>query len=102
MGRIIVLKFDDNANAVEFLKRYDPLDSVQGELFGEYYLPAENVYCRCDNRVHVKTWVRHKKFWLFVCKYCGKPSRYHRRGLAARLREAIGRNLLDEPKPKVR
>lgn len=95
MARIVVLEFSTEEQSDQFIENMAPT----ARLVGKYYMPPPNLHCRCPavSRLHIDNWRRHKKFGLFVCRTCKKPSKYWRKGALSRLQEALGTNLLDSP-----
>lgn len=91
MPTLVVLQFNSSEEA-EALQNYTK--GLVGTVIGEYYLPSERVYCRCDTKTRVRgdNWRRHPRLGLWVCKVCKRPSRAWRQGLQARLTEALGYN----------
>lgn len=96
MARIVVLQFEDNSDADEFIKEHDELmyypegsmggvsnDAVMiyaGEVVGVFAMPTQ--FCAnsgsggCSTNKRIRAWSRGKKFGWWVCSICKKPSNF--------------------------
>lgn len=93
MARLVILQFDDMEDLAMFYNFHEDIGH-QGVQIGEYYLPGERIYCRCKGKRNASDWRRHRKFGLWICRQCGRPSQHWLQGLQVRLTEALGTNLM--------
>lgn len=84
MARLVVLRFDDNEVADEFIKNgKDFLDSTYDNFWGNvhvkglYAMPTQ--FCDsgggCSTGKRIQFWTRGTKFGWWVCKVCRKPAK---------------------------
>lgn len=88
--RIIVIEFEDDADADEFVEAYF---CKSGELVGMYQVPT--IFCECDGPSKVG-WVQGKKRGWWVCPYCKRPSKSAWREDKYKIFGAYGFNQLEE------
>lgn len=93
-GRYIILEFEDRDAANAFVMN-ENLSSQLGFIVRAMYLKPKS-YCTCPDkkRVHVDNWDKHKKYGLYICRMCKKPSRFHNRGILERLQYTFGYSIL--------
>jgi hypothetical protein len=94
MPYLVILQFDDKDSLKLWGNQHN--DPAEGAEIGRYFVPGPKLYCRCGGKRSASDWTRHKKFGLWTCRQCGRPSRYWLRGLQVRLTEALGTNLVDQ------
>ena len=61
-----------------------------------YLKPKATCQCPDKRRQHVNNWRKHRRYGLYICTACGKPSRFHEGGILKRLQYAFGYSILDE------
>lgn len=89
-GRYVVLQFDDKALAEAFLAQDRALEHDGAEVIAVYLKPSQFCECPDKTRVNLKNWRKHRKYGLYVCTRCGRPSQFHNRGILERLQYAFG------------
>jgi len=93
-GRYVILEFDDSSSAEAFVENQHMPVHLGYMIMGLYVKPEQ--YCQCPDkkRQTVKNWARGKRTGLWLCRTCKKPSAFYRKGVRARLQEALGYNQL--------
>lgn len=95
-GRYVILEFEDRDAANAFVENNNIAGQLGFKAVAMYLKPK--VFCTCQDktRVHNQNWRKHKKYGLFICVRCGKPSKFHEQGISQRLQYVFGFNLLGD------
>lgn len=95
-GRYVILEFEDRDAANAFVQNENISSQLKFSVMAMFLKPK--VYCKCPDkkRVHQNNWTKHKKYGLYICVKCGKPSQFHNGGLLKRLQYAFGYSLLED------
>jgi hypothetical protein len=93
-GRYVILEFEDRDAAQSFVMNEHLTEQLGYGVVAMYIKPK--VFCTCPDkkRVHQGNWRKHKKYGLFICTTCNKPSTFHNRGILERLQYAFGYSIL--------
>ena len=95
-GRYVLLQFDDKDAAEAFVEN-DHLPSQLGFKVEAMFLQPTK-FCTCPDKARhdVRNWVKNRKFGLYVCKVCRKPSSHHESGILSRLQYVFGFNIMGD------
>lgn len=95
-GRIIVLEFEDRAQAEEFVTNSKALEYDGAKVMAMFIRP--NKFCQCPDkqRQNASNWRKGRRTGLYLCTRCQKPSKHHQTGILSRLQYVFGYNLMDQ------
>jgi hypothetical protein len=104
MARYVVLEFDDNNAAEQFVafhqmhERDEAVQALLGLALSKVValIAKPTMFCTCTS-VKKRGWVRGKKWGWYVCNQCGKPSRPETEEKLLRHVVSQARNLLTQP-----
>lgn len=97
MARYVVIRFEDNKAAEDFVDQQKAADGVFGDQETVALIPAPTLFCEDPFSQHGNKkagYFRGKKYGWWVCSICGKPSRLW--GSNYRAVVGAGKNLLEE------
>ena len=93
-GRYVILEFEDRDAADAFVTNEHIQEQLDFTPVAMYLKPKKFCECPDKTRVHQNNWKKHKKYGLYICTRCGRPSKFHNRGILQRLQYAFGYSLL--------
>lgn len=95
-GRYVVLEFEDKEEAQAFLDDFkEDRRWTTGRIIAMFLKPKAFCECPDKSRQQLNNWRKNKKYGLYICGRCKKPSRFHNRGVLERLQYPFGYNMLD-------
>lgn len=102
-GRYVILQFEDRDAAESFVANEYMPDQLGYVPVAMYLKPK--AFCDCPpkktrgitktGRLHNDNWRKNRKYGLYICVECGRPSRHHEGGIIQRLQYVFGFNLLN-------
>lgn len=94
-GRYVILEIEDRDAADAFVKMEHIHEQLHIKPVAMYLKPTKFCQCPDKGRQNVANWVKNKKYGLYICKVCRKPSSFHETGILKRLQYVFGFNLLE-------
>lgn len=89
----MVLEFEDRDAADAFVEN-EQQGKVRGYQVIAMFLKPKK-FCECNNeKIPLGKWLKDKKYGLYVCRDCKRPSQFHNTGLIRRLQYPFGFNIL--------
>lgn len=93
-GRYVILEFDDRDAAEAFVTNPHIPQQLGYSVTAMFLKPK--AFCSCPDKLRQnnKNWAKNKRYGLYICLNCRKPSIFHERGIMDRLKYVFGYNLM--------
>jgi hypothetical protein len=95
-GRYVLLEFEDKDSAQAFVMNNNMSDQLGFGILAMFLKPTSFCNCPDKSRQNVANWKKSRKFGIYVCLRCRKPSIHHQKGILERLKYVFGYNILGE------